>query len=58
MSSLTTAEIEACRFLRGYYDEMGAHAPAKGSREEQHAIRALAAYIAARALLQKDTPHG
>lgn len=42
------AEIEACRFLRGYYDKIGALAPAQFSVEEQHALTVLAAYVRAR----------
>lgn len=42
------AELEACRFLCGYYDKLGTLAPAQFSVEEQHALTVLAAYVRAR----------
>jgi hypothetical protein len=46
--------IEACDFICGYYDDLGRLAPAKFSREEQHAIQVLAAYIKSRRVAVTD----
>lgn len=39
------AVLEAIDFIDGHYEKLGTLAPAAGSREEQHAINVLAAYI-------------
>jgi hypothetical protein len=39
------AVLEACRFLRPYYEGLGALRPEPHSVEEQHAITVLAAYV-------------
>lgn len=39
------AVIAACDFVSNYHADLGCLAPQKFSREEQHAISVLAAYI-------------
>lgn len=39
------AILAAVRFVKRYHDDLGPLAPDKGSREEQHAILVLSAFI-------------
>ena len=52
MTELDDATKEACRFINGYYADLGPCAPDTHSRECQHAIQVLASYI--RSLNQKE----
>ena len=38
-------ELEACRFINEYYERLGSLAPDTFSRECQHAIIVLSAYL-------------
>lgn len=52
---LSPAQKEACAFIKEHYAELGDLAPAQFSREEQHAITVLAAYIQSKGGLSVET---
>ncbi len=48
------AVLAACEFVSAYHAELGELAPKQFSREEQHAIQVLAAYIREKAPTPKE----
>jgi hypothetical protein len=56
MVDLSAEQIEACRFVRQLYAEMGPLAPERFSREEQHALFVLSSYIESLARIDNTRP--
>lgn len=52
---LSPAQKQACAFIKEHYAELGDMAPAQFSREEQHAITVLSAYIESQGTMTPET---